>query len=87
MAVPVNARNASSNVSFCVCALSSADVPDGHYFSMIDHRDALRHAVGFVHIVRGQKHRRAFGLVHVLHVRPKLIPALRVEPESRLIQE
>ena len=33
-----------------------------HDLAVIDHRDALRHAIGFFHVVRGEKNGDALGL-------------------------
>src|SRR6267142_4892229 len=49
---------------------------DGDDASVVDHRDAARDAVGFVHVVRREKYRDAFGLVQVSDEGPHLIAAL-----------
>ena len=54
---------------------------------LVDNGDPVGYAVGLIHIVRGEEDRDLLGFVQVLHVRPKLVPALRVEPESRLIEK
>ncbi len=55
--------------------------------AVIDHGDAMRHAVGLVHVVRGEEHGDALGLVEPLDVRPHLVAALRIEAERRLVEE
>src|SRR5258708_5274926 len=58
-----------------------------HDAAVVDDRDAVRHALRFVHVVRGQEDRDALGLVQVLHVGPELVAALGVEAERRLVEE
>ena len=60
---------------------------DGDDFAVIDDRDAVGDAVGFVHVVRGQEDGHAFVLVQIFDVSPKLIAALRVEAERRLVEK
>ena len=55
--------------------------------AVVDDGDSMGHALGFVHVVRGQKHRHPFGLVQVLDVRPELIAALWIEAKRRLVEE
>ena len=54
---------------------------------MVDNCNPLRHALRFVHVVRGKKHRHALDLVQILHMCPKLIPRLRIQAQRRLIQK
>src|SRR6266851_624359 len=51
--------------------------------AVIDHRDAIRHAVGFVHIVRREEDRNTLGRIEIPHVGPHLIAALRIEAKRR----
>ena len=85
--MPVSARNASSRRFGAGLLLQLLRRALRHDLAVIDDGDALRHAVGLIHVVRGQKHRDAFGLVQVLHVRPQLIAALRIEAQRRLVQK
>jgi hypothetical protein len=45
------------------------------------------HAVSLVHVMRGEENRGAFGRVEILHVRPQLIAALRIEAESGFVEK
>ena len=47
----------------------------------------LRNAVGLIHVMCRKKHSRSFRLIEALHVRPQLIPGLRIETERRLVEE
>src|SRR5438093_1039397 len=53
---------------------------------VVDHRDALRHAVRFVHVVGREEHGHALAAPEVLHVGPHLIAALRIEATRRLVE-
>src|SRR5690348_832603 len=55
--------------------------------AVVHDRDAMRDAVGFVHVMRREKNGGALGLVEILYVRPKLVAALRVEAERRFVKE
>src|SRR5213079_309963 len=55
--------------------------------AVIDHGNSLCDAVGFIHVVGGEKHRDAFLLVQILYVRPELIAALWIESQCRLIEK
>ena len=83
----MSARNASSSDSVPVCCFSSCGRALRDDAAVVDDRDAVRHAVGFVHVVRGQEDGHAFGLVQMLDVRPELIAALRIEAERRLVEK
>src|SRR5262249_25944904 len=39
------------------------------------------------HVMRGQKDRDPILLIQILHMRPELIPALRIETEGRLVEK
>ena len=54
---------------------------------MIDDADAVGHTVGFVHVVRGEEHGHALGLVDLLHMRPELVAALGIEAQRGLVEE
>jgi hypothetical protein len=54
---------------------------------MIDDRDAVGHAIRFIHVVRSEKYGHLLAGVEMLHVGPHLIAALRIEAEGRLIEE
>src|SRR5436309_8070937 len=54
---------------------------------MVDHRDAVRHAIRLVHIVGGEEHRHALAAPEAAHVGPHLIAALRIEAERRLVEK
>src|SRR5437588_12516691 len=54
---------------------------------VVDHRDAIRHTVGFVHVVRREEHGDALGLIETADVGPHLITALWIEAERRLVQK
>ena len=54
---------------------------------VVDDRDALRHAIRFVHVVRREEHRHLLRLVQIPDLRPELVPALGVEAEGRLVEE
>src|SRR3989442_15576475 len=53
---------------------------------VVDHGDAVGHAISFVHVVGGEEHGHALGGPEVAHVGPHLIAALRVEAERRLVE-
>src|SRR5438093_1089431 len=57
-----------------------------HYMDEAD-RDAVGHAIRFVHVVGGEEHGHALGGPEVAHVRPHLIAALRIEAERRLVEK
>src|SRR6266436_1339049 len=59
----------------------------GHDPAVVDHGDAVRDAVGFVHVMRREKHRDPLGLVEVADEGPHLIAALRIEAERRLVEK
>ena len=55
--------------------------------AVIDDGDALGHAVGFFHVMRGEKHRHLFFFVELLDVGPELVAGLRIEAERGLVEE
>src|SRR5436309_243044 len=59
----------------------------GHDPAVVDHGDAVRDAVGFVHVMRREKHRDPLDLVEVADEGPHLIAALRIEAERRLVEK
>ena len=56
-------------------------------FAVIDDGDAMRHAVGFLHVVSGQEHGDMLLFVQLLDVRPELVAGLRIEAERGLVEE
>ncbi len=54
---------------------------------MIDNRNAVRHAFGFLHVVRGEKDRDLLLLVELLDVGPKLVARLWIEAKSGFVEE
>ena len=54
---------------------------------MVDDGDPLGHAVGFIHVMGGEKHRDLLGFIEMFHVGPELVAGLRVETEGRLIEK
>src|ERR1041384_4379347 len=58
--------------------------PDRDDATVVDHRDAVRNAIRFIHVVRREKHGDPLGGVEGFHVSPHLVPALRVEAQGRL---
>ena len=58
-----------------------------HDPAVVNDRDPLRHTIGLVHVVRGQKHRDAFSFIQAFDVRPHLIAALRIESQRGFVQE
>jgi hypothetical protein len=84
--VPVSLRKACSSDSVPVCAFNSDAVPVATIF-LVDNRDALRDALGFLHVVRRQEHGDAFLFVERLDLRPQLVARLRIETERRLVEE
>src|SRR5206468_599500 len=59
----------------------------GHDPAVVDHGDTVRDAIGFVHVMRREKHRDPLGLVEVADEGPHLIAALRIEAERRLVEK
>src|SRR2546422_9153259 len=60
---------------------------DGDDAAVVDHGDAVGHAVRLVHVVRRKEYRDPFGLLEGLPVGPHLVAALRIEPERGLVQK
>ena len=87
MVEPVSARNASSSDLRAGLLLDRRGRSLGHELAVVDDPDAVRHAVSFVHVVRGQEDGNLLGFVHLLHVSPKLVAALRIKAEGRLVEE
>ena len=85
--VPVSARYACSSESVLGLLLQLLRRALRDDPAVVDDPDALRDAVRFVHVVRGEEHGDALGLIEVLDVRPQLVAALRVEAERRLVEE
>ncbi len=54
---------------------------------MVDDADAMCHAIGFVHVVRGEKDGDALGFIDTFHMRPELVAALRIEPKRGFVEE
>ena len=54
---------------------------------MIDDADAMRHAVGLVHVMRGEKDGDLLGFVDFLHMRPQLVAALRIKAQRGLVEK
>src|SRR5437660_8349242 len=54
---------------------------------VVDHGDAVGHAIRFVHVVGGEEHGHALGGSEALHMGPHLIAALRIEAERRLVEK
>src|SRR5467141_2089035 len=54
---------------------------------VVDHGDAVGHAIRFVHVVGGEEHGHALGGPEALHVGPHLIATLRIEAERRLVEK
>src|SRR5437879_581446 len=54
---------------------------------MVDHGDAVGHAIRFVHVVGGEEYGHALGGPEVAHVGPHLIAALRIEAQGRLVEK
>src|SRR5437016_5774315 len=46
--------------------------------SVIDHGDAIGHAIRFIHVVRGEEHGHALAVPEVAYVGPHLIATLRI---------
>ena len=59
----------------------------GHDCAVIDNRDAMRDAIGLLHVVRGQEYGDALFFVELFRLRPELVAGLRVEAQSRLIEK
>ena len=55
--------------------------------AVIDDRDRIGHAVGLLHVVRGEEHRDAFGFIEGEHVLPHVIARLWVQTDGRLVEE
>ena len=54
---------------------------------MIDNGDAVRDALGFVHVVGGEKDGGLLRLIEMFDVGPKQVAALRIEAQRRLIEK
>src|SRR5438128_4768057 len=54
---------------------------------VVDHGDAVGHAIRFVHVMGGEEHGDALAGPEVAHVGPHLIAALRIEAERRLVEK
>ena len=59
----------------------------GDNTAVIDNCDAMRHTVGFVHVMGGKEDCGLLGFVQVLDVGPELVAGLRVKAESGLVQK
>src|SRR3989442_9086825 len=55
--------------------------------AVVDHRDAIRHAVGFIHVMGCEEHSHALAPIEVAHEGPHLIAALRIEAKCRFVEK
>ena len=68
-------------------ALSSAGVSDRDDLAAVDDRDPVAQRFGFVHVVRGERNGKPGVAPQLLEQIPHGAPALRVESDSRLVEE
>ena len=59
---------------------------DRNDLALVDDRDAIA-TLGFVHVVRGEEHRRLLALAQLVDVVPDVHAGLRVEADRRLVEE
>src|SRR5262245_51336185 len=61
--------------------------PESDDLAVINDRDARCGAIGFLHVMRGEKDGDALLLVQLPDVRPELVAALWIQAQRRLIEK
>ena len=73
-------------VRLCLC-LEFRRRSLGDDSAVVDDRDPVRDAIGFIHVMRREEDRDPLGLVQVLDVSPELIAALRIESQRGFVEK